>query len=182
MEVNPRESLLSAARFAFWIFLVLTLAFVVFIVWSHGRLPDRIPVHFDFEGEVNRRASKSEFLVVNLGVAALLFVCFGMFALFVGRIPNRYFNLPHRDYWLAPERRSQSIARFNAWYLWMGILSLGLMFHLAWQVYEIGMGKTERLESGWIALTVYLSGLTLLCLGLWRAFAKKPTEDYSGHR
>lgn len=174
--MDPRESSIRAARFSFWVFLILSVGFVVFIVWAYGRLPDRIPAHFDFEGKVNRRADKSEFLFVNLGVAAFLFVSFGLFALFVDRIPNRYFNLPHRDYWLAPERRAESIARFNTWYLWMGSLSLGLMLHLAWQVYQIGMGKSEKLHHGRLALVLYLVGLSFLCIQLWRAFSKKATE------
>lgn len=172
----PRDGVVGY-RIAFSILVILTIAYVVFVLAAHHKLPERIPVHFDLEGNANRTADKAEFLIVNLALAVVLFLSFGVVAILVDRIPARFINLPNKDYWLAPERRKESIMRFNAWYLWMGNLSVVFMLYVSCQVYRTGIGQAEKLQFGWLELGLYFLFLTFLCLQLYRSFFRKRMES-----
>ena len=85
-----------------------TAAYVVVLVWLGVSLPDRVPMHFDGAGDADSWGSRTEALVLwtVLGVALL-----GGGALLARHATGgdgTWLNLPHKDYWLAPERRRRS--------------------------------------------------------------------------
>src|SRR5262249_39729923 len=59
-------------------------------------------------------------------------------------LPPSLINLPHKDYWLAPERRERTIARFSASMEWFGValvLFLGFVYELVFIANTTGNGR-----------------------------------------
>jgi hypothetical protein len=100
------------------LFLLFVACAAVF-VWVTGlTLPNLVASHFGAEGAANGFMPRSFYigfmLVVIIGLPALLVVV-TWFAL--GSSSARI-NLPNRDYWLAPERRTETLATL----IWLKVL------------------------------------------------------------
>ena len=133
---------------------------------ARAELPDRVASHFDAAGKPDGWCDKDEFLLVYLGILFALTLLFGVLGAVLPRIPNSMINLPNKDYWLAPERRSDTIDRLVAQLLWIGnatLLLVLVMFRLSW-IASLG-DKPDLGGWMWIAAAAYL------VIVLWLAFA-----------
>jgi hypothetical protein len=82
----------------------------------YPKLPQRIAVHFGYDGTPNGWAPKEGFLWTILIVVAILSVTtIGMPRLVTAFSGDRM-NLPHRAYWLASERWKQTMGFIEAGY------------------------------------------------------------------
>jgi uncharacterized membrane protein len=86
------------------------------LYWT--QLPDRVAIHFDAQGQPNQWASKPIATVLSLGLQVGLPLMFTAIALVMPRLPDWIINIPHREYWLAAERRGQSLAWVTKMMLW----------------------------------------------------------------
>ncbi|MCG8600516.1 MAG: DUF1648 domain-containing protein [Verrucomicrobiales bacterium] len=168
--MTTNRTLLSA-RIVMVSFFALTIGFLCFTYWAHTQLPERVPVHFDGAGKPDRFSSKVELTAVNAGVAVLMLILFGLLPFFLEKIPPRFWNLPHRDYWLAPERVKDTVARINVFYVGMGIATLLLMWFILWGAYQVGSGARDALPFSWWGIGIYLAVIASMCIGLFRAFS-----------
>jgi uncharacterized membrane protein len=80
---------------------------VVQLLWYLPRLPATVASHFDASGRANGWMSREAFVGIYVGVVALLAGLFAALRL----VPTSLWNLPDRDYWLAPERRDATMRR-----------------------------------------------------------------------
>lgn len=84
--------------FALWLVAVADLAAY------YPRLPEQVASHFNAAGEPDGWSERSVFLsswIITLGLMGL----FGpAMTWLIHVIPARFLNLPHREFWLAPER------------------------------------------------------------------------------
>jgi uncharacterized membrane protein len=89
-----------------WVFLILLL---LWQVWSaYGQLPERMPSHFNLQGEPDAYASKSEFLKAWLLAMVVLNALVPLCRLILALVPRSMINVPNRSYWLTtPERRRE---------------------------------------------------------------------------
>ena len=112
--MNPRlaDALLLAAL----------LALAVWVALSGQGLPDRVATGFSLQGAAQDWMSRAEYLVVALGLQLLLPI--GLLALpwFIARAPDRQISLPHRDHWLAPERRQATLRWIGSHLRWFTLL------------------------------------------------------------
>jgi uncharacterized membrane protein len=110
-------------------------------VFFWGRVPESIPVHFNFEGEPDRWGSRAEGLLVGPGVAL------GLYLLFL--------VLPRLD----PGRRNY--ASFQGVYnvLRYGVIGLMLALHVLIIAYAMGAGLTMNV------VVPLLVGLLMIVLG-----------------
>src|SRR5579871_4009359 len=111
--MNSRHPLLPYSLLALaW------LAYAVFVWSSAAYLPERVATHFGLHGEPNGWETHAGYIRFSLifGVAVPAFIL-GIFSL--ARVGDGgLMNIPRRDYWLAPERRDETLAfvqRQGAW-------------------------------------------------------------------
>ena len=89
-----------------WIFILVLL---LWQGWSaYHELPDRMPSHFNLQGQPDSFSSKESFLqtwfLALFALNALVPIC----RLVLGIVPPKMINVPNRSYWLTtPERRRQ---------------------------------------------------------------------------
>ena len=79
------------------------------LLYYYPQLPERIASHFNFRGEPDGWMSKDAFYVFELGLLAFLLGLFFCISYFLPKMPRRLINLPNKDYWLAPERRAETL-------------------------------------------------------------------------
>jgi hypothetical protein len=110
-------------KFPLLLFVMLLAAAAALISNLAGQLPDLVAVHFDAAGRANgfmTRAGCRDFMLLStLGVPLLIAVAT---ALLPRLVPASLINIPHRDYWLAPERARDSLVFLSEQGLWFGCI------------------------------------------------------------
>ncbi|MCE0497243.1 MAG: DUF1648 domain-containing protein [Methylacidiphilales bacterium] len=98
--------------------------FAAYLISSYDSLPERVASHFDINGQPNGWMSRQNCVEFTVGLGVFLpALIVGMMAL-SGRIPVSFVNLPHRDYWLAPERRKATLSLLLLYGLWLACLTV----------------------------------------------------------
>ncbi len=90
---------------------------VVLIEWVMigSRLPDRVATHFGADGQPNGWMSNTGSFGFQVVLLAGMGAVFTLVVPALVRSAPTLVNLPNRDYWLAPERRDEGIAKITNW-------------------------------------------------------------------
>jgi len=141
------------------------------VYWSE--LPPVIASHFNVRGEPDGWMSKRGFMLVHAGVIlAMVAAALGM-RLLITSLPPWMINLPNRQYWLAPERKSQTariIADHMVWLFVATTLFLLVIFELA---YRANLGQPAGIRILPLPLlAVYLGFMTAWLVAFYRKFGK----------
>ncbi len=157
------------------LFLALVLAALAQGVWQHDRLPARVMSHFDAAGRPNGWMTRDAFLAWQAGTLLFLAALFEGIVLLQSRLPKELVNLPHRDYWLAPERRAATDAWVSGLVLTIGCLLMAFFMALFHQIYRANLAGGPQPLTGVGPLTA-LMGLAsaAVILVTLRRFARKP--------
>jgi uncharacterized membrane protein len=109
------------------LFLVLAAYAAIHFSSYYAQLPGVVASHFDVRGAANGWQTKSVFLGFFVGAVALASVlAFGV-PYIISRTPAKLINLPYKDYWLAPERRTSTIAFLGRYFAWFGCAALAVV-------------------------------------------------------
>ena len=155
------------------VFVILCAACVAHALYYYPLLPEKVATHFGPSGRPDAWGGKMQFFIVYLvtvGVMAAIFLGLG---LFLTKFPDDAFTLPNKDYWLAPERRRETLAYIFSCSLWLGSLTIVLLFDLAHQSFQVHLGKATRLDHFWISMGIYLTIVTMWCIATYRKVNKK---------
>jgi len=146
---------------AFFLLLTLLAAFV----WNtSAALPEVVASHFGASGAANGFMPRATYRVVML----LLVVGTPLFiALLPAAVISREgsnLNLPHRDYWLAPQRCAATLAFLRSHNLW---LAAGIALFLGY-LHELVV-QANRLRPPHLAPAAIITALVifLVALGVW---------------
>ena len=143
------------------------------ILWPH--LPDRVATHFDLSGQVDGWSSAQSFMVFFVVLETFLAILFLVSVELTLRISSQWFNLPHKDYWLAPERSAETRANLARDLAFIGLSTQLLIFFAVHQCYVVSTGIEASAPAGWQALGLYLvvvlGWVAILC---WR-YRRIPT-------
>ena len=108
---------------AFFIIAILLCAFELVRLW--GLMPDSMAAHFNVLGDPDRFAPKAESFTVQIQVLLAVIMAGLTISLSFLVIPSGIVNMPNRDYWLAPDRRAESMARLSDFgFMMFGIILL----------------------------------------------------------
>ena len=106
----------------------------MFRLW--GISPQQMAAHFNAQGDPDRFVTKSEFfwfqiqtlfivVLVSLPLQVLLLV-----------VPPNLINMPNREYWLAPERKEETLGRLSDFgSLMFGVILLAILAAFEISVY-----------------------------------------------
>ena len=144
--------------------LLLGAAGIVQLVHYYPILPETMASHFDGSGRPDGFESRNGFVVFCASMLVMTLVLFGGMGALFRRIPTKWMNLPNRDYWLAPERREETIEAFAGQMEWFGAASLALYLFVIQMVVETNRTSEPRLDSRSMFLVL---GIYLLFTGVW---------------
>lgn len=144
-------------------------------VWYARRLPAQVASHFDFAGNPNGWSSREAFFTTCFVSFAATTAFLVVLLVALPWIPKGLINLPRRDYWLAPERRSATFAdmrRRLAWFVFATQLFLLAVFQLA---IEANLAAEVRLETGplFAALGAYFAFTVGWVVLFFRRFSRR---------
>ena len=161
----------------FWLLVVAT---VLHMIYYYPLLPDRVASHFDGSGRPNGWSGKNTFFSIYAAVVILLAFIQIMTRLSSAKMPVSLINLPNRDYWLAPERRAESMAVLMKYlsvfwsatlFFLMGTMQLAIEVNLGW---SRGLG-----EWFFFLLAAFVFFTLAWTVVLIRHFARKPDSQRS---
>ena len=158
---------------------LLTLVFIALLLTGGGfvfstttSLPDRVASHFGAGGHANGYMTREGYrwfmLFFTVGFPALLVLVIGG----LPRLIPQYTNIPNREYWLAPERRTQAFDFLTIHALWFGCLLVLFLCSVHWLVVRANTQHPPQLANGpfLLALGVFLAAMVVWTIGLYRQF------------
>ena len=158
------------------VFLLLTLvAMAASLVWASQQLPPQVAAHFDARGVPDHWMSRESHLMlmalVGLGMPLFLVGVFYSIRFF----PVNLVNLPHRDYWLAAERRAATCAELLAFGVWFAVFETLFFLGVHILVVQANQAQPARLSSAvWMLLAGFLVLLVGWLAALFRRFHRPP--------
>src|SRR5260370_37720107 len=84
------------------------------------RIRELLGSHFSRGGSVNGWQTKAAFFATELAMIILATVISFGIPRIIAAAPVALINLPHKEYWLAPERREDTLAYIRVWSAWFG--------------------------------------------------------------
>lgn len=130
--------------------------FLCQIVYYYANLPEKVAVHFNAFGEPDNWASKRSYLIFQ--IILLLFTVILTFGLprVLKKLPDSAINIPHKDFWLAPERRHQTFSILQKRFEWFGVGLCALLIAINQLVIRANLHDQNLSAASWYILGVFL--------------------------
>lgn len=153
--------------------LIPTFAALMYVWWTQDALPPVVASHFDAQGRPDGFTDRADYVTMMM----LLMAAFPLGAALLGALlrslPARVINIPRRDYWLAPDRRRDSLNYLSGWLQSLSLLGLALLAFVHYLLLDANRGGQAHLELTPLLMGtgVFLAGLTIWLLALHRRFS-----------
>lgn len=118
-------------------------------------LPLRMATHFDLAGQANGFQERSGFVWTSALVSLSMLALFAALPWLLKLVPDRLINLPNKEYWLAPERRDETMARINALSDWLGCATVALLAGVFELIVRANLARKPLGGQLWILLVSY---------------------------
>jgi uncharacterized membrane protein len=125
MQQQLQKSTVATAQ---WVVLSMPLLAAAHMAFYYPLLPAKLASHFGPDGRADGWMAKLDFVIFHLVMTTLLALLFGGMGALMHKIPNDAINLPNKEYWLAPERREQTLRQFSKEMSVFGIACLAFLF------------------------------------------------------
>jgi len=117
----------------FYVIVLLICLLEIIRLWKIS--PEQMAAHFNIQGSPDRFVSKAEFFWFQIQtLLVMILISLPLQFLFLILPPN-LINMPNRDYWLAPERRAETLERLNSF----GALLFGIILLMVQAAFEISV-------------------------------------------
>jgi uncharacterized membrane protein len=144
------------------LYIFLFLAGLLLVAYYYPQMPLRMASHFAADGRPNGWMPREPFFLIMFLVTASS----AMVAFFAPRQiaakSNDRINLPNRDYWLAPERREETMRYIAAMMGWFGCGLLFVLISGTFLAMQANLAAGGRFHSE--AMLVVLVGFLFLLL------------------
>lgn len=144
------------------------------VFYFYPLLPERMAVHFNASGTADGWGTKDYFFLTVGTVFLLLLVIFGGLPQLLRHIPASLINLPNKNYWLAPERRAQTMDRLVNQLLFVGAMALLLMDGIVYLCFRANFSEKPVLQPEWLLamIVVFIAINIVSTISLIRSFRR----------
>lgn len=143
-------------------FLLLPLLLVAaWFAWRWSALPEQLSTSFDFAGNARDSMGRTGFVVLSIAMLAGMAALFGGLATWLPSIPSAWVNLPEKEFWLAPERRVETMARLAVFLDVVGLAMCTMLALIFVAIGEHAIAGTDRFPSSWLAAPILLVVVTI---------------------
>ena len=151
---------------------------VLFMLATAGALPDTVASHFNSGGAPNRFMSDQSYLLLMLALVVLVPLLLGWLGRWLQQIPDELINLPNKAYWLAPERRAQTLGYLANWLQWSACVLVLLFCYLHWLVLDSQQQNPIQLNTQLmtVGLVGYLGTMSVAVIALLYKFLRVPNS------
>lgn len=152
---------------------------LLFVCFSHAayyykQLPAQVPSHFAASGHPDAWSGKDVFVGLYVFTIGICGVAFGSIGAVIARLPVSLINLPNKNFWLADERKEETISYLGAFMLLFGSATLGLLFFTFHQAFRVSLGRITTLEYMPFCIAFYLVISMGLAAGLLVKYCRQP--------
>ncbi|MFQ5511418.1 MAG: DUF1648 domain-containing protein [Candidatus Krumholzibacteriia bacterium] len=163
------------------IFVLLLIVAALQCAFYYPRLPGTVASHFNGEGYPNDWSSKSVFFGIILAIAAMNAFFFLVMPGWFPRFSQARMNLPHKEYWLAPERLQETHRYIRTQTLWFGVASMVLMIGVTQMAIEANLSTQPALSPGAFKLLIaYFVFVAAWLVRFFVRFLRPRPEDGNG--
>jgi len=151
---------------------LLYLCFFSYLSFSGSHLPICVATHFDGSGQPNGWMNRSTYLLF-MAIFGLVFPLFLVGISFACRFfPDKYFNIPHRDYWLASEHRTETFSYLLNHSLWFACIALCFVSGIHFLIIEANSLKPAHLSTPMILglISFFVAGIVVWIVSMIRHF------------
>ncbi len=138
------------------------------------RIPELLGSHFSRGGFVNGWQTKAAFFATELAMIILATVVSFGIPRIIAAAPVAFINLPHKEYWLAPERREDTLAYIRVWSVWFGCGLLAFLLFVMELVFRANLHSPPQFNNAAFvpALLAFVAFDAMLILRLILHFSK----------
>ena len=136
-----------------------------------GIFPETVASHFDAAGVPNGYMPRSLYVRVLLAITILLPAALVLTSGSNLSSPGARINLPNRDYWLAPERREETIGAVSDLVTWIAMFLVGFLVYTHALVIRAHESVPVRLPAK--PMIAGLCAFVVLSLGSAMAFVRR---------
>lgn len=130
----------------------------------YPQLPARMASHFGANGTPNNWQTKEAFFLTMVWMVAISFVVSFLIPCLISVLPASMVSLPNKEYWLAPERREETVRYMSAKMGWLGCALLLLLLFATAQTFNANLASPGRfdIQAMWLVLFGFL-----VFMGIW---------------
>jgi uncharacterized membrane protein len=142
------------------------------IAFYYPQLPERVASHFGPNGVADGWMPKEAFAIFYVALMAFMAAIFGGISALLRHTPNDLINLPNKEYWLAPERREETIRGITESMASFGVATTVLLIAVMQSVILANINGTIRLGNvvGYY-LVAYLAYTLIWTVNLIRRYS-----------
>jgi uncharacterized membrane protein len=158
-------------------FIVCFIANMVLALVSWLILPERVAIHFGSGGLPNNWASSPVNSLILLGMHLVLFFSLYFSPRLVLMFPAKWINLPHKNYWLAPEHRTRTAGKVSVQMHQFGVAIFLLLLATGLLVIHANLSDPVRLNEPLALsfLAAFVVYTVVWCVRFFRSF-RLPAE------
>jgi uncharacterized membrane protein len=157
-------------RLALFVFAIAAVA--LFVAFTTTSLPPVVASHFGPNGLADGHMPRSLYLALMLVlvIGAPLIVAYLPYSL--ARRRSQRLNIPHRSYWLAPEREQATRSFLWQHGLWFAALLALFLGYMHWLVVLANRSTPPHIDTGAVTagIAMFCGGLGVWLVKLWRRF------------
>lgn len=155
--------------------LLISLGIIVFLalrLWSaFDSFPEVVATHYDAAGRPDGYSRRESFVTMALGFSVGCFLLLTSLPVLFSKAQPNSMNVPHRDYWLVPERIGEVRARMCVYLDWFTCGTVALLV----ATFELGVraNMARSPMNGfalWTLLFSYVVFAVAWTTALWRSF------------
>jgi TRAP-type C4-dicarboxylate transport system permease small subunit len=167
---------MKPVRIQIVVMLLLCAGFLGCWAWSGSQLPPRVATHFDASGQpdgwMNRESHQKFMLLFGLAFPLVMPVMFYLTRF----LPPSLINIPHRNYWLAPERRRETADYLFGHGLWLGCLAVLFVTGIQYSIVLANRQTPPELPVTLMVVTLapFVAGMLVSVVMMLRHFRRKP--------
>jgi len=157
-------------------FLIVLAGAALFVIRSGAALPDLVATHFGATGRGNGFMPRSVYVRFMLGFVVLLPLAINLLIDYVLRLPSTSINIPNREYWLAPDRRGDTVERLQRHMKFFGVMLAVFLCYVHWQVVQANTRMPPTLDNIRFSTGVatFMAALVVWIVVLRRDFRPPP--------
>lgn len=159
--------------------MLLAVIAVVQMMLQMPSLGSPVATRFNSGGAAVSWSTPQEFVILNLMVVAAVLVISLFLPSLMGKRPRIRWNLPNREYWLAPERIEKTVEYVKRMMLWIGVMTLLLLMAVFQLVVDANTHIPPRLDSTrlYVIVGAFIVFMLLWAWAFWRKFARLPAAS-----
>ena len=152
------------------ILIVLAMIYLAQIAYFYPQLPEKVASHFNYLGEADGWMSKTEFTIFQVILLGVILATTSLIPLLFNKLPDSLINIPNKSYWLAPERRAQSILKLAIVTDNLRIALLLLFLGINYFTFQANITGATLSNGTWLILGVFLIYTIYWTIGLRKTF------------